>query len=328
MYRHALNLFACPVCGNDQSFELSATEEAGDDVIAGLLDCPKCQARFPISEGIPRFVGNEADMVDNFALQWNRWRTIQIDRLAGHGLSEARFLADSRWDPDWLRGRWILDVGCGAGRFADIAAKFGANVVACDLSGAIDACRRTTIDHGDRVTCVQASIYDLPFRFGAFDAVYCFGVIQHTADPSRTITTLPDFLKPGGSLALNFYEKGWRSRVQIVKYTLRAVMRQLPLNCTLAISRALVAAFFPLTAFLSRFRIVRQINHFLPIAAYHPPSLTREQQRIWTLLDTFDWYGPKFEKRQNHREVAELLQRLGLENVEARPGLTWARKRS
>lgn len=326
MYRHVLDILACPSCRSDQAFDLNVVEEAGGDVITGALECPKCRAHYPVTGGIPRFAGTDAQEFDNFDFQWNKWSAIQIDRLSGHTLSEDRFLADSRWDPEWLRGRWILDAGCGAGRFADVAAKFGANVVACDLSGAIEACYRTTKDHDGRVTCVQASIYDLPLRTGAFDAVYCFGVIQHTPDPSRTISTLPGFLKPGGSLALNFYEKDWRSRVQLVKYALRAVTRSLSLSRNLAISRGLVAAFFPLTAFLSRIRVIRQINHFLPIAGYHPPSLTREQQRTWTLLDTFDWYGPKYEIRQNHHEVAALLKKLGMAEIGAQPGLVWARQ--
>lgn len=326
MYRHVLDLLACPGCGNDQPLDLKVTEEEGDDIITGSLDCSECAASFPITGGVPRFAGTEAQDFNNFDFQWNKWSAIQIDRLSGHTLSEDRFVADSRWDPEWLRGRWILDAGCGAGRFADVAAKFGANVVACDLSGAIDACYRTTKDHDGRVTCIQASIYELPFRAGVFDAVYCFGVIQHTPDPARTIRTLPGFLKPGGSLALNFYEKDWRSRVQLVKYALRSITRGLSLPRNLAISRGLVAAFFPLTAFLSRIRVIRQINHFLPIAAYHPPTLTREQQRTWTLLDTFDWYGPKYEIRQDHQEVAGLLKEMGLAEIDSRPGLVWARQ--
>ena len=326
MYRHILDILACPHCGSEQALDLTVVEEDDGDVIEGTLSCPGCRAAFPVSGGIPRFAGGDAAAFDNFAFQWNTWQAIQVDRLAGHRLSEDRFLADSRWDPDGLRGRWVLDAGCGAGRFADVAAQLGANVVACDLSGAIDACRRTTLVHGDRVTCLQASIYRLPFRAGVFDAVYSFGVIQHTPDPAGAVKALPRHLKPGGSLALNFYERGWRSRVQVVKYALRTVTRHLPVGTTLALSRGLVAAFFPLTAVLSRFRVIRQINHFLPIAAYHPPSLTREQQRVWTLLDTFDWYGPKYEIRQDHRRIAGLLTGLGLEAVEARPGLAWARK--
>ena len=326
MYRYVVDILACPGCGNDQALDLDVTEEADDDVITGSLNCPSCKVTFPVTNGIPRFAGVDADDFDNFDFQWNKWSAIQIDRLSGHTLSEDRFLADSRWDREWLKGKWILDAGCGAGRFADVAASLGANVVACDLSGAIDACRRTTIDHDGRVTCIQASIYDLPLRAGVFDAVYCFGVIQHTPDPARTITTLPRFLKDGGSLALNFYERDWRARVQLVKYALRAMTRRLSTRRNLAVSRALVAGLFPLTSFLSRIRVIRQINHFMPIAGYHPPSLTREQQRTWTLLDTFDWYGPKYEIRQNHREVADLVANTGLTGVESRPGLVWAQK--
>ena len=171
MYRHVLELLACPACGHDQDLDLDVTEQAGDDVISGSLKCPSCEARVPVTNGIPRFAGADAEDFDNFDFQWNKWSAIQIDRLSGHTLSEDRFLADSRWDRDWLKGKWILDAGCGAGRFADVAAGLGAHVVACDLSGAIDACRRTTKDHDGRVTCIQASIYDLPLRAGVFDAV-------------------------------------------------------------------------------------------------------------------------------------------------------------
>jgi hypothetical protein len=40
-------------------------------------------------------------------------------------------------------------------------------------------------------------------------------------------------------------------------------------------------------------------------------------------LDTFDWYGAKYEKRQHHERVAELLKSIKLEKVESRPGLAW-----
>ena len=266
MYRHVVDILACPGCGNDQALDLDVTEEADDDVITGSLNCPSCKATFPVTNGIPRFAGVDADDFDNFDFQWNKWSAIQIDRLSDHTLSEDRFLADSRWDREWLKGKWILD------------------------------------------------------------AVYCFGVIQHTPDPARTITTLPRFLKDGGSLALNFYERNWRARAQLVRYALRAITRRLSTRRNLAVSRALVAGLFPLTSFLSRIRVIRQINHFMPIAGYHPPSLTREQQRTWTLLDTFDWYGPKYEIRQNHREVADLVANTGLTGVESRPGLVWAQK--
>jgi len=125
MHRHVLDILACPKCGNDQPIELDVAEQAGDDVITGSLVCPACQTRVPVTNGIPRFAGADAEDFDNFDFQWNKWSAIQIDRLSGHTLSEDRFLADSRWDREWLRGKWILDAGCGAGRFADVAAGLG-----------------------------------------------------------------------------------------------------------------------------------------------------------------------------------------------------------
>ncbi len=323
MHRRFLEFLVCPSCGGDAP--LSATTE-GDDIDTGELRCERCGAAYPVRDGIPRFVGDGGRDYDNFAFQWREWRTIQIDRLGHHDLSERRFFADTRWTPDWLRGRLILDAGCGAGRFADIAALNGATVIACDISDAIDAASVTLGDHGERVACLQASILDLPFRRGAFDGIYCMGVIQHTPDPARTMAALPPFLGPGGRLVYNFYERGLSPRLQVVKYALRLITPRLPRRATLALSRALVAVFFPLTRLLSRLRYVRFANHVMPIAATHFAELTREQQYRWTLLDTFDWYGPRHERRQDHREVTALLEDAGLIDVAGAPGLAWARR--
>lgn len=152
------------------------------------------------------------------------------------------------------------------------------------------------------------------------------GVIQHTPDPARTMAALPPFLRPGGRLVYNFYERGLSPRLQVVKYALRLITPRLPRRATLALSRALVAVFFPLTRLLSRIRYVRFANHFMPIAATHFAELSREQQYRWTLLDTFDWYGPRHERRQDHREVTALLEAAGLVDVAGSPGLAWARR--
>lgn len=323
MHRRFLEILVCPACRDEDS--LNAVGD-GEVIEGGELRCDHCGTAYAVRDGIPRFVGRDAEDFDNFAFQWREWRTVQIDRLSHHHLSERRFFADTRWTADWLPGRLILDAGCGAGRFADVAALNGATVVACDISDAIDAAALTLREHGTRVLCLQASIYDLPLRRGVFDGIYCMGVIQHTPDPARTMAALPAFLKPGGRLVYNFYERGMSHRLQLVKYALRLITPHLPRRVTLALSRALVRVFFPLTRFLSPIRYIRFANHFMPIAATHPAELTREQQYRWTLLDTFDWYGPRYEKRQDHREVAALLQDAGLADVSAAPGLAWARR--
>ena len=68
---------------------------------------------------------------------------MKIDRLSGRSLYTDRFFADSEWPPNSPEGKVVFDAGCGAGRFADVAAAHGAPVIAVDQSDAIDAYQET-----------------------------------------------------------------------------------------------------------------------------------------------------------------------------------------
>lgn len=325
MHPCLLEVLACPACGA-APLRLDAEVSAGDEIREGRLGCPSCDRTFPITRGVPRFVGAAEDYCSNFGFQWRRWGRVQVDRLAGHRLSEERFFYEAPWDRDWLKDRWILDAGCGAGRFADVAAGYGAHVVAVDLSDAVDACHENTRVHEGRVHVIQASLYDLPLQGGFFDGLYCFGVIQHTPDPRRTMETLPFLVRPGGFLAYDFYQKSPYVRPWVPRYFLRRFTPSWPSGRTLALAHVLTALFFPVGAVLQRIPLVGSvIVPLLPIATIgHRGQLTLAQEYRWTVLDTFDWYGPHYELRQHHREVARLLARLGLEEIVAEPGIVSA----
>ena len=93
---------------------------------------------------------------------------------------------------------------------------------------------------------------------------------------------------------------------------------------TLKLSHFLVKIFFPITYFLASIPKIRILNFFIPICASHLPELSKEQQYTWTLLDTFDWYGPSYEIRQRHTEVADIITGLGLIDVRSRSGILQA----
>jgi len=320
MERAFVDILACPDCANRPSLDLKVDEETGTDIIAGRLSCPECRRIFPIVRGIPRFVADAENYCDNFAYEWTRWGRVQIDHLAGHRLSERRFLADTRLPETWFKEKLMLDAGCGAGRFAAVAAALGARVVAVDISGAVDAARDNV---PASVYFAQASLLRLPFRPETFDAIYCFGVIQHTPDPTATMSLLPRYLKAGGRLAYNFYEIDWRTWFQPVKYLLRRFTPKLSLTALHRLVWALTVMFFPLSWALSHIRFVRFVNIMLPICASHNRNLSIRQQFTWTLLDTFDWYSPRYEIRQSHTAVADILRRAGLTEVASEPGLAW-----
>jgi SAM-dependent methyltransferase len=271
-----------------------------------------------IRDGVFDFIG-DGDYCENFGDQWNRFRTIQIDSVAGHSESAERFLAETGWTPEWLRGKVLLDAGCGAGRFAEIALSFGARVVAVDLSTAAWACYRTIkrFPERDRLV-IRANLFDLPLIPGSFDGIYSLGVLQHTPDPLRALRSLIPFLKPNGRLAVWIYEKlapdvRW---LQPRTY-LRAAISKWPVPAKLAAARVLTTAFFPFGWVLSWLgRNGERAAHFLPYAARH--HLRRGSLRAqwdYSVMDTFDWYGPVYDIPQREQDVIKELREAGLTNV-------------
>src|SRR5436190_16286116 len=122
-----LELLRCPAAGGRLSLASGVT--SSPEIEEGTLTCDCCGIAYPIVRGIPRFV--EADnYANNFGFQWNRFRETQLDSHTGVPISRRRFLRQTGWNQQTLEGRLVLDAGCGAGRFAEVALSLGANLIA------------------------------------------------------------------------------------------------------------------------------------------------------------------------------------------------------
>ena len=183
------------------------------------------KAEYPIINNVARFVLSK-NYSESFGVQWNLFRRTQLDSFSGLNASADRFWNATGWSKDELRGKLVLDVGCGAGRFAEIALNAGAEVIAIDYSGSVDACY-TNLGHHENLTVVQADLYNLPFRDQTFDFVYSLGVLQHTPDVEKAFFSLPRLLKKDGKFCVDFYCKSWKSLLH-PKYWLRPITKRLP----------------------------------------------------------------------------------------------------
>lgn len=97
-----------------------------------------------------------------------------------------------------IRGKRVLDLGCGAGEAAVYFALQGADVVAADISpGMVEAARRLAAMHGVSLTghVLNAMEPDLPE--GSFDIVYAANLLHHT-EPAGTLEVMYKLLVPGG----------------------------------------------------------------------------------------------------------------------------------
>lgn len=322
MKKRLLAILACPKCRASLQIEDASPANDADAVSSGTLRCTGCSAGFPIVEGIPRFVPTE-NYADSFGYQWNLFKSEQLDSSNGTDQSMARFVEETPWSQDQLEGRWVLDAGCGAGRFLDVASKQGAEVVGVDISNAVDAARATLGDR-DNIHLVQASIYELPFREGVFDGAYCIGVLQHTPDPLAALRSIPPLLKPEADLAVTIYERRAFTPLN-GKYLVRGLTRRIPQRMLLRMIRLAMPILFPLTDLLFRIPILGKAFGFLiPVANYvEKKDLTWRQRYQWALLDTFDMLAPRYDQPQTETAARNALRDAGMMEADrtSAPGL-------
>lgn len=317
-----LALLACPRCRGLLDCADPVRGE-GAEIETASLACRGCGEAFPVRGGIPRFVPDDG-YGGSFGMQWNLFRTEQLDSATDAAESRRRLHSEIDGDASWLAGKTVLEAGCGAGRFLEVAAAAGATVVGVDLTRAVDAAA-LTVKGRPNAHVVQASIYELPFRDGVFDLCYSIGVIQHTPDPARSLESLPRVVKPGGRVAVTIYERRpWT--LFNGKYLVRPLTTRMPRQLLLLMIRVAAPVLFPVLDVLYRVPLLgRTLAFIIPFADYTKvPDMRYSDRYRAAVLDTFDMLSPTYDQPQTREEVEAALLRAGVEGTRrlATPGLT------
>ncbi len=191
-----LDILCCPRCQASLKIQSLSRDEFG--INAGNLSCEKCPATFPVTEGIPRFVSQkEGATQERFGFEWMRYPGSLPE-------DETIFLEETQVEKREWKNRWVLDAGCGMGRYSRVAHSLGAHVVALDLGGAL-ARLQDLAQNSERLHLVQGDLLHLPLKKEKFDIIYSLGVIHHTVSPRTCVQAFTQRLKPNGKLTVWVY---------------------------------------------------------------------------------------------------------------------------
>jgi SAM-dependent methyltransferase len=302
------------------ALKLIDAKGTGEQLESGTL-VAETGKRYPITRGIPRFVP-EDNYSESFGEQWNKFREVQLDSKTGRNRSERVWDFETGWTSADLTGKRVLDAGCGAGRFAEIAARRGANLVALDMSSSVEATARTLAECKDRtgrVDVVQASLLEPPFARGSFDFVYSVRVLQHTPDPQEGIRQVLSCARTGGGFTFVIYGRKPWTKLN-TKYLIRPLTRRLPRRVLLGAIERSMPVLFPITDVLFRLPVAGQLARFtIPVANYvDNTEFTREQRYAETVLDTFDMLSPRYDSPVTAGEVERTLREMGAQRWDFR----------
>lgn len=167
--------------------------------------------------GIPRqkalYTASQAQTADAFGYKWAKRETFEspqveafsrqwmVDRYDGITDAELREL---------VRGRKLLDAGCGAGMGALLL--FGEMLRECryiglDISSAVEIAAARFGERDIPAEFIQASLTEVPRELGNFDMIWAEGVLHHTDASEASFDYLAARLNPGGVFMFYVYAK-------------------------------------------------------------------------------------------------------------------------
>jgi SAM-dependent methyltransferase len=173
----------------------------------GMLSCTECRQKYRTHESCIDFLNDPEKEVASTRLEYDKLfselSSEGPDPLHYYGktIEEelAEFFGETDTSPDQIKGRTILDAGCGLARLSRRLSEMGAVVVAFDIHNLFDAFYRL-----DRINPLYliSSVSNVPVPDQVFDMVWCQGVLCYTSDPGKGILELQRVLKPGGKICL------------------------------------------------------------------------------------------------------------------------------
>lgn len=294
-----------------------AVKQDGEQhVIDGELVCDHGHV-YPICRGVPRLRPEDVQRVDasytpekikaaqaiaaSFGREWKHFDH-EHSRTWHDTLDERRalFLREIDLSTEDLSDKLVLDAGCGNGSLSWGMSEYGCDVLAADVSDAVDVAHDCyALRPGSRVHYIQADLSNPPFRPGRFDVVYSSGVLHHNPDTLEALKAVAPAVAPGGRLYIWVYHKepGLKFALQL---KLRSVISPLPAP----IKHGFVYAWSTQSMLRQHLRTLLRLND-------EKDRLTWKER----IVDLMDIYTPRYRHMHTQDEVHGWYKQLGLSNI-------------
>src|SRR5262249_27436119 len=148
-----------------------------------------------------------------------------------------------------------------------------------------------------------------PFALASFDKIVCLGVIQHCPNPEQAFKSLCRFLKPGGEIAIDCYQRtpfASASLQHFIKHSLRIVTKRIPPRALLGMVKMGISLAYDIKMALSKVpQIGNILQRVIPIGELKRYDFTSEEMKQIKTLGVFDMLSPKYDNPQKLETVSD-----------------------
>ena len=153
----------------------------------------------------------DPEEVDKFEAIARRWWDPTSEFKPLHDINPLRLAYIS--ERTNLRGKRVLDVGCGGGLLTEALCRAEAEVTGIDAGAApIAVAKLHQFESGCDIQYMQLTVEALAKEEPEpFDIITCLEVLEHVPDPDSVIQTCSSLLKPSGDLFLSTINRNPKS---------------------------------------------------------------------------------------------------------------------
>jgi ubiquinone/menaquinone biosynthesis C-methylase UbiE len=258
----------------------------------------------------------DAKVVAGFGAEWSRFDQRSLPAAEREAIFNAYF-SIFPWEslPPNAIG---FDAGCGTGRWAMLVAPRVGHLHCIDPSSALDVAR-TNLRDQTNCSFHNASVDGMPLGDASMDFGYSLGVLHHVPDTQRGLAACTRKLKPGAPFLLYLYyafdnRPAWFRAVWRASDIFRRAISRSPSSVRNVITDAIAASvYFPLARMAYVLEKAGMEVSSIPLSAYRDKSFYSMR------TDALDRFGTRLEQRFTRTQIAEMMERAGLEGIRFSP---------
>jgi SAM-dependent methyltransferase len=253
----------------------------------------------------------DLETVQSFGDEWLEFNSFSDEDIKTAGDQYFDIVPTSIYD-----GKYVLDVGCGTGRWSKYLSKRVAALEAIDPSKAVFSAAALLQDD-DKVRISQASAGNIPFPDNHFDFALSLGVLHHIPDTEAAMQKCVDKIKPGGYfLVYLYYALDNRGAFFKLIFNLSNVIRNIVSSLPFVLKKK-VCDVFAIIFYLPLIRIAKTLSlvglgawtKYVPLSYYVGKSMNIVRN------DALDRFGTPLEQRFSKNEICQMMTNCGLVDI-------------
>ena len=219
-------------------------------------------------------------------------------RIFSNHYEQMAIVCQACFSDEEIKGKMILDAGCGTGAAITYFSRNGAGqVYGIDLSeGSLKVAKKMSTQHGLRnVRFQKANLLSLPFLSETFDIVFSCGVLPYVEDISKTLDELIRITRKDGILVLMLLKK---TGLDVFYNFIRRILCIIPLSWIKNLAKFLAFSTRP----MAKLFLKRQID------------FSQGKPLEQTILEGF--FSPVRLNKQNPQAIQNFLKNKGFETYQ------------